>query len=197
MATTVTEDPADAIRISELRTATRAKAWGLLVVFTMLTTGVVPNVAAQGPQREHSVRIPDTDIVLDEGWSLVLTAGRRCAYAIPAAWPVSGDGARAVRPDGAVSVSVAEVDVTNWSSYRRAVQTAMQPVIVHEDTSQRFWVERVGAQRAWHHISVTDGARVCSADIQSASSEREPNVMQRIASSVRVAHDGDQRWIKP
>jgi hypothetical protein len=165
-------------------------------LFTLLTLCVAPNGFAQGPQRQRAVRVPGTDIMLDGGWQLLWTADRRCSYAVPASWRVSADGRSTAQPDGAVRVTVSAIDAASSSAHRAAVKAAMRAATVREDTPRRLWVEGMDGPWAWQHVSVDDGARVCSADIESRTRDRAQDVVQKIALSVRVAHDDDRRWTK-
>jgi hypothetical protein len=165
-------------------------------LLTIMTLSMAPDGLAQGPQRQRAVRVPGTDIMLDGGWQLLWTADRRCSYAVPASWRVSADGRSTARPDGAVKVTVSAVDAASSSAHRAAVKAAMPAATVREDTPRRLWLEGMDGSWAWQHVSVDAGARLCSADIESRSRDREPELVQKIALSVRVAHDDDPRWTK-
>jgi hypothetical protein len=149
-------------------------------------------LVAQGPQRRQSVRLPGTDIMLEAGWKLVWTADQRCAYAIPAAWLMSGDGRRAEPPEGTVSVSVVAIDAPDWAAHRSAIKRAMPAVTVREDSAHRLWVERWEGAWLWQHVSVSEGSGVCSADIQTHPGNRFPDIVRKIAMSVFVAQDADR-----
>ncbi len=154
-------------------------------------------VRAQGPQRQHAVRIPGSgDIMLEAGWRLLWTIDRHCSYAIPAAWLVSGDGRRAEQPDGTVSIRVTPMTVASWLTHRTALKAAMAPATVHEETTRRIWIERIDGRWAWQHISVSDGTRTCAADIETKMRDRVPDTISRIAASVRVARDGETERVR-
>ena len=165
----------------------------IVAVLTIL--GHSPAVIAQGPQRGQSVRVPGTDITLEAGWRLLWTADQRCLYAIPAAWMVSGGGRRAEPPDGTVTVSVVAIEAPDWPSHRRAIKRAMPAGTVREETSHRLWVERSEGSWQWQHVSVSEGTGGCSADIETHPGDWFPDVVRKIASSVRVAHDADRQWL--
>lgn len=165
-------------------------------LFAMLTLSMAPNGLAQGPQRQRAVRVPGTDIMLDGGWQLLWTADGRCNYAVPASWRVSADRRSTAQPDGAVMVTVSAIDAASASAHRAAVKAAMRTATVREDTPRRLWVEEMDGPWAWQHVSVDDGARGCSADIESRTRDRGLELVQKIALSVRVAHDDDRRWMK-
>ena len=182
---------------SELGAIPRWQRGGrLTMLLSTLTLCAVANAFAQGPQRQHAVRIPGTDIMLDGGWQLLWTADGRCSYAVPASWPTSAGGRRTTRPDGAISVSVSAIDAVSASAHRAAVKAAMRSATVREDTRARLWIEGTDGPWAWQHVSVSDGARMCNADIESRPRDRALDVVQKIASSVRVAYDGDRQWTK-
>ncbi len=108
---------------------------------------------------------------------------------------VSGDGRRAEPSDGTVTVSVVAIDAPDWSSHRRAIKRAMPAGTVREETSHRLWVERSEGSWRWQHVSVSEGAGVCSADIETHPGDWLPDVVRKIASSVRVAHEADRQWL--
>lgn len=192
---TVRDDPANVQRVCELGAPTPRQR-RLLVLFTMLALCMEPNGFAQGPQRQRAVRIPGTDIMLDGGWQLLWTADGRCNYAVPASWRVSADGRSATQLDGAVMVTVSAIGAASSSAHRAAVKAAMRAATVREDTPRRLWIEGIDGPWAWQHVSVNDGARVCAADIESRTRDRVLDVVQKIALSVRVAHDDDRQWTK-
>lgn len=166
------------------------------LTFLMTLTSGWPAEAVQGPTRNQTVRLPGTDIVLRAGWQLVWTGDGRCAFSVPASWFVSADRRWAAPPHGGVFVSVSAFD-TSWSAHLAAIKRAMQTSTVREDSSTRFWVERTDGRRIQQHVSVGNGTGVCSADIEAQSAADATDVLRNIASSIRVAHDGDNRFTKP
>jgi hypothetical protein len=148
-----------------------------------------PDVTPPAPARHtrHAVRVPGTDIMLEAGWELLQTIDGQCMYTVPATWVVSDDRRSARQPDGTTSLSVAALE-TNWSWHRSAVRSTMLPATVLEDTDHRLWIERRDGQSWWQHVSVGEGGRVCAADIEARPPNRGPEVVQQIASSVRVSH---------
>jgi hypothetical protein len=168
----------------------------LTTLVSTLIACAVAHPIAQGPQRQQAVRIPGTDIVLDGGWQLLWTADGRCSYAVPAAWRKSDDGRRTTQPDGAITVTVSAIDGASSSAHRAAVKAAMRFATVREDTRVRLWLEGMDGPWAWQHVSVSDGERTCTADIESRPRDRARDVVQKIALSVRVALDGDRQWTK-
>ena len=89
------------------------------------------------------------------------------------------------RRDDVADVAAVE---TNWSWHRSVVRSTMLPATVLEDTDHRLWIERRDGQSWWQHVSVGEGGRVCAADIEARPQNRGPEVVQQIASSVRVSH---------
>jgi len=186
---------AHAKQVPKLRIVPRTPGWQL-VVFSALIISLQLTTAAQGPQRPRTLRLPWTGTVLETGWKLIVAADGRCFYTVPESWPVSGDGRQTVSPDGAMWVYLSATYVRSWSEYRETVKTAMQPAIVHVDVFSRLWVERIEGSRSWQHVLAGDRSNVCTADIETRSRERAADVVQKIASSVGVAHDGDREWTK-
>jgi hypothetical protein len=153
---------------------------------------------AQGPLRLPPVRIPGTDVVLDDGWMLVYTDGtvRRCMYAVPPAWMVSGHGWSAMEPHGNAMVEVSLIEYPQWSALRAAVQAAQPSATWREDTPNRFRIEGVDGSRTWQYVAEGDGAHACTANIEVKRADRVQEVVQKIASSVHVAHGSDLDWMK-
>jgi hypothetical protein len=148
----------------------------------------------QAPVREHSVLLPDGKTVLEAGWQLVLAAAASCVYIVPEKWPVSQDGRKAVAPDLAISVQLSATR-DSWSAHRARVRSYMQPAVVHQDGSDRLWLEQSDGRRTWHHVSVSNGTDVCAVDLE-VRGEPAADLVRRIASSVRVATDADRAWLK-
>ena len=172
-----------------------AKGLSSLVVALAIAHG--PISSAQAPLRQPSIRVPGTDVVLAEGWSLIYTDGAAssCMYAVPVFWVVSPSGWWAYEPGGAVSIAIAALDAAQWASHRAAVQAAMPAAMSREDTPRRMWLEQVNGAHTWQHVAERDAAHVCAATIETTRTDRSRQVMRTIASTVHVAQEPVLNWI--
>ena len=171
------------------------KAGVTAIAVTLLCTVAL----AQAPRREPPVKIPGTDLVLEEGWRLVYTSGTgyRCMYAVPSSWAVSPHGWKAVEPGGIGLIEMSTFETAQWTSARRAVQAAMRSAIVQESTTRRFRAEDADESRIWQHIAENDGAHVCAADVETRRTDRIHQIVDRIAVTVHVSHESNLTWTKP
>jgi hypothetical protein len=169
---------------------------GLAAASTIAT--IVGLGSAQNPLRPQTVTLPGTDIALEKGWRLLWTADDACLYTVPATWAPAANHAWAVRPDGRITVSVADTPSASWALYKRRVKDAVRPTAVLDDSDRRLWVERADPQRILHHLSISDGRTVCSADLEvQRSVEPTSDIVNKIIAGVRVAHHADRLWMKP
>jgi hypothetical protein len=164
--------------------------WMTAMAWAMST--VLAGATAQAPTRHRSVVLPGTDIVLEAGWQLVLTADEACAYTVPATWPVAPDHVWATKPDGRISAALAEQPSAAWTTYKQRLTAALQPTAVLDDSDRRLWVERADVRRILHHIALTDGRTICSVDIEVVRSpEPSSEIVSRIVSGLRVTRGRD------
>jgi hypothetical protein len=185
-------------REREARDSARLRIGRLVLVAVCLAADAAASVA-QAPLRQAPVRIPGTDVVLEDGWTLVYTVGAdyRCIYAVPASWVVSPQGWRAVDPRGAARVEVSALDYATWAALRSTVRTTVPSAALHEDTPRRLRIEVRDGARTWQRVAEGDGAHVCSADINDANvTEREEQVIRKIASTLHLSHASDMIWMK-
>lgn len=172
--------------------------WFVTVLATTWTIGgALAAATAQAPLRQRTLVLPGTDIVLEEGWQLLFTADEACAFTVPATWPVAPNHVWATKPDGRISATFDEQPSTSWAMYKVRIREALKPTTVLDDSDRRLWIERGDATRIRHHISITDGRRICSADVQVLRSpEPTSELVHKIISGMRVTRAGDLRWMK-
>jgi hypothetical protein len=165
------------------------------VAIAIIVTWCGPVTSAQGPRREQPIRVPGTDVVLGDGWTVVLTNGAeyRCMYAVPTSWAVSPRGERAIDREGEVRVDLSTLDDAQWIAHRSAVRAAMPPAALRQDTSRRFRIEQLSGTRVWEHIEESDGIHVCAVDIETTRANQD--LVLKIASTVHVAHANNLSWM--
>jgi hypothetical protein len=165
---------------------------------TMWTVGVALAAAtAQAPLWQRSVVLPGTDIVLEAGWRLLFTADAACAYMVPATWPIAANHRWVTRPDGHISATFDNQRSAGWTMYKMRIKETLRPTTVLDDSDRRFWVELADTQRIVHHISLTDGRTICSADVQMRRSpEPASEIVNKIISGMRVTRADDLFWMK-
>jgi len=179
------ELPVDRVRVLIERVCLTRHRLALLSSIALALVLADP-VAAQAQRPARAVRIPGTDVVLEDGW-LFRSTKDRCSYTVPGSWRVSADGRWASPPDGAASVGVFAITIASWSTHRATLKAAVRGATVRADTPRRFWIEWIDGPQTRQHISINDGTRVCTADIEATSKTVLPGVVQKIASSLSIA----------
>jgi len=170
------------------------------LVMTIAATSMVGGslaAAVQVPLRPNSIVLPGTDIVLEAGWRLVLTEDEACAFMVPATWPVALNHRWAATPDGHISATFDNPPPASWAMHKMRIRDAIRPTAVLDDSDRRLWVEFADERRILHHISLTDGRVICSADVQvQRSIEPTSDIVTKMISGMRVTRIGDLLWLR-
>jgi hypothetical protein len=172
--------------------------WFVIPITAIWTVvGALAAATVQAPLRQRSVVLPGTDIVLEAGWRLLFTADAACAYLVPATWPIAPNHTWATMPDGRISATFDNQPSAGWAMHKMRLRETLKPATVLDDSDRRFWVELADSRRILHHISLTDGRTICSADVQvRRTPEPASEIVDKIISGVRVTRAGDLRWMK-
>lgn len=160
----------------------------LPIIFMWLTgAAATRGVHAQRPERQHEVRLPGTDVVLQAGWQLLIYDG--CMFAVPETWRPNAKATFVSAPDGS-SISVARLPIQSWSAHKAHVRDAVTQVkVVHEDSAVRLWLESRDDKGTQHYVDVANGPSVCTGflDIRNATTLDPADTASRIAKSIGAA----------
>jgi len=164
-----------------LRTVLATAAVAVLVIVEQSGT----QLNAQGPERQHEVKIPGLDLSLKAGWKLLVY--RECRFAVPASWRANQDADLVTAPDGS-NFSIRTFKLPSWSAHKSQILTAFGHVrVLHENSDHRLWFEIGDPPRIQHFIEILMGASVCSGLLEVRGTALTFDDVTRIADSIGPA----------
>ncbi len=165
------------------------RGWCAILAVVCVMSALVTSLGAQGPERNREAKLPAFDVALLPGWQLLTYNG--CRVAVPQAWHSESDGRLLSSTDGS-TISMRMTKIADWTSHKAQIRAAFgQVTVVHEDDTQRIWLE-IGTQpRTQHYVAAPRGSHaVCSAILQLRSTTATvEDTVRRIAESVGPVPD--------
>jgi hypothetical protein len=121
------------------------------------------------------------------GWTGLFDVTGRCFYAVPPRWKIDDSlkmsGPIAASPDGRVTATIFWSEQHSWSWFTARLRGALRPIVVLEDSANRFWVEYRDSRLAIYQLSaVPNPGGSCMFEV--TASEPVADETRRILSAV-------------
>jgi hypothetical protein len=119
-------------------------------------------------------------------WTGLVDLVGHCRFSVPPAWQTHNNDRLAVAPDGAITAEEAWLASVNWPGYRSRLP-GIHPLVVHENSDKRVWVEYdAGWPGRHHHVAVptTDGACTLRIDVRPNARDTVDAVVRQIVGSL-------------
>ena len=121
-------------------------------------------------------------------WTGLVDLPGHCRFSVPPTWQTHNNDRRAVAPDGAVSAEEAWLAAVNSAGYQSRLP-GIHPLILHENSERRVWVEYdAGWPGRHHHVAVPTSEGACTLQIDITPNARAVDavVLKIVGSLVSV-----------